>query len=162
MGKRGPTCSICDDPRVEEINMQIINNQKLSEISRKYRVSDDALERHSKKCIIKTLAASPSTQEVINGDNLLDQLKEAREKALSLLDMAIAAGDTKAYGAPSNYLREIREQIKLWAELEGRLASQPTVNILINPQWVELRTVIIKALEDHPRAKEAVINAIRE
>jgi hypothetical protein len=162
MGKRGPTCSICDDQRIEEINKQIIDNQKLSEISRKYRVSDDALERHSKRCVIKSLAASPSTQDIINGDNLLEQLKEAREKALSLLDMAIAAGDTKAYGAPSNYLREIREQIKLWAELEGRLATQPQINILVNPQWVELRTLIIKALEPYPEVREAVIHAIRE
>jgi hypothetical protein len=76
--------------------------------------------------------------------------------------MAIEAADTKVYGAPSNYLREIREQVKLWAELEGRLATQPQINILVNPQWVELRTTIIKALEPYPEAREAIVNAIRE
>lgn len=162
MGKRGPTCSICNNPRVEEINAQILDNQKLAEISRKFAVSADALQRHSDKCIVKVLAASPSTEEVINGDVLLNQLKEVREKAVDLLDMAIDVADTKVYGAPSQYLREIREQIKLWAELEGRLASQPQINILVNPQWVELRTVIIKALEPYPEAREAVVHAIRE
>ena len=161
MGRRGPKCSICDNPMVEGINTQILDNQKLAEISRKFAVSEDALQRHSDKCIVRSLAASPSTEEVINGDKLLDQLKEARQKAVDLLDKAIDAADTKVYGAPSQYLREIREQIKLWAELEGRLNSPPTVNITLNAEWIEIRTRIIKALDPFPEAKEAVINAIR-
>lgn len=111
MGKRGPTCSICDDPRIEEINTQIIHKQKLAKISREFAVSEDALYRHNKKCVIRSLAASPSTKDIINGDDMLDPLREAREKALSLLDMAVDAGDTKTYGAPSNYPREIRERL---------------------------------------------------
>lgn len=162
MGKRGPKCSICDNPGVEEINMQILDNQKLAEISRKFAVSEDALQRHSDKCIIRSLASTPTTAEVITGDKLLDQLKEARQKAVDLLDKAIAAADTKVYGAPSQYLREIRGQIKLWAELEGRLASQPQVTIINNPEWIEIRTLIVKALDPFPQAKEAVILAIRE
>ncbi len=162
MGKRGPKCSICENPEVEEINTQILDNQKLADISRKFAVSYDALQRHSDKCIVRALAASPTTAEVITGDKLLNQLKEAREKAVFLLDKAIDAADTRTYGAPSQYLREIREQIKLWAELEGRLASQPQITIINNPEWVELRTVILIALDPYPQAREAVINAIRE
>lgn len=161
MGKRGPKCSICENPKVEEINAQILDNQKLADISRKFAVSADALQRHSDKCIVKALAASPSTEEVLNGDKLLDQLKEAREKAVDLLDKAIDVADTKVYGAPSQYLREIREQIKLWAELEGRLASQPQITIINNPEWIEIRTMIVKALDPFPEAKEAVVLAIR-
>ena len=90
------------------------------------------------------------------------QLGEVREKTLSLLDKAEAAADTRVYGAPVAYLREVREQIKLLAELEGRLAAQPQVTIINHPEWVELRTVIIQALDDFPEAKEAVIDAIRK
>jgi hypothetical protein len=28
------------------------------------------------------------------------------------------------------------------AEFEGRLAIQPQINVLINPQWIELRAMI--------------------
>ena len=161
MGKRGPTCSICKDPRVEEINSRIASQEKLADISREFAVSEDALGRHKEKCIINALAASPNTKDIINGDNLLDQLQAARAKAIELLDMAIAAGDTKVYGPPSSYLSEIRQQIKLWAELEGRLAAQPQVNIINNPQWIELRTVILTALDPFPEAKEAIVRAIR-
>jgi hypothetical protein len=161
MGKRGPTCSICKDPRIEEINRSIASQEKLADISRELAVSEDALSRHKEKCIITALSATPNTKDVINGDNLLAQLQEARSKAIELLDMAIAAGDTKVYGPPSSYLSEIRQQIKLWAELEGRLSSQPQITIINNPEWVELRTVIIEALEPYKDAREAVLHAIR-
>ena len=67
----------------------------------------------------------------------------------------------KLYGPPVAYLREIREQLKLLAELEGRIAAQPTINITVSAEWIELRTVIISALDPYPQAKEAMINAIR-
>lgn len=161
MGKRGPTCSICKSPMVEEINKRIASHEKLADISREFAVSEDALSRHKDKCIIKALSSSPNTKDIINGDSLLDQLQKARDKAIDLLDMAIQAGDTKVYGAPSNYLREIREQIKLWAELEGRLASQPTVNVLVLPEWITLRDRIVAALRPYPEALEAVRDAIK-
>jgi len=160
MGKRGPTCSICKDPRIEEINRRIASQEKLADISRELAVSEDALSRHKEKCIITALSATPNTKDVINGDNLLTQLQAAREETLKLLDMAIEAGNTKTYGAPSNYLAELRQQIKLWAELEGRLSSQPQITIISSPQWIELRTLIITALDPYPDAREAVVRAL--
>ncbi|OPY55268.1 MAG: hypothetical protein A4E48_00122 [Methanosaeta sp. PtaU1.Bin060] len=120
-----------------------------------------SVERHIKGHLPEALLKATEIEDVANADSLLDQLKDAREKALSLLDKAEAAGNTKVYGPPSAYLKEIREQIKLLAELEGRLASQPQINIINNPQWIELRTLIVTALDPFPQAKEAVVNAIR-
>ena len=162
MGRRGPTCSICEDPRIEEINSLIASQEKLADISRKFAVSEDALSRHKSKCIITALSATSNTKDVIAGDLLLEQLQAARTKTLELLDMAIEVANSKVYGTPSAYLREIREQIKLWAELEGRISNQPQITIINNPEWVELRTVIVQALDNFPEAKMAVVNAIRD
>ena len=161
MGKRGPTCSICKDTRIEEINSKIASQEKLADISREFAVSEDALSRHKDKCIIKSLAASPNTKDIINGDNLLDQLQAARERALDLLDKAIAAGNTKVYGPPSSYLSEIRQQIKLWAELEGRLAAQPTinlqqVNIYQSPEWSAVGNMLCRVLAEYPDLRSQV------
>jgi lysyl-tRNA synthetase class I len=87
----------------------------------------------------------------------LDQLREVRSKAASLLDQAEKAQDLRAAGT---FLKELREQIRLMAELEGRLATQPQITIVNNPQWVSLRTLIVKALEPYPQAREAVARAI--
>lgn len=93
-----------------------------------------------------------------NAASFIDQLKEVRAKAANLLDQAEASQDMRAAGT---FLKELREQIRLMAELEGRIASQPQITIINNPEWVELRTVIISALEPYPEAREAVVHAIR-
>ena len=161
MGKRGPVCSICKDPRIDEINRSIASQEKLADISRELAVSEDALSRHKEKCIIKALLASPNTKDVINGDNLLSQLNAARAKAVELLDMAIAARDTRVYGPPSSYLSEIRQQIKLWAELEGKLATQATVNlqqinIYESPEWSAVGDLLLHVLAKEPALKAQI------
>lgn len=90
--------------------------------------------------------------------SFLDQLKEIRNKAAHLLDSAEEAKDLKAAGT---FLKELREVIRLWAELEGRLASQPQITIINHPEWVELRSLILTALDPYPQAKMEVVNAIR-
>jgi len=157
----GRQCTVCGHKDLDEINRLLLCSDSYRDIARQFGLSKDALARHKESHIPEALSKSQDAQEVLQADNLLIQLQEARTKAIELLDKAIAAGDTKIYGPPSSYLSEIRQQIKLWAELEGRLASQPQVNITLNAEWVELRTLIIKALDPYPQAKEAVVNAIR-
>jgi len=157
----GRTCTVCGHKDVDEINRLLLCSDSYRDIARQFGLSKDALARHKDSHIPELLSKSEDIKEVVNADNLLAQLQEARTSALDLLDKAIAAGDTKVYGPPSSYLSEIRQQIKLWAELEGRLASQPQITIINNPEWVELRTVIIRALDEYPEAKAAVVNAIR-
>lgn len=166
MGKRGPACSICTHPAVDEINSRIANQDKLAAISREFAVSEDALRRHRDKCIITALSSTPKTRDVINGNNLLAQLEEARSKAIELLDMAIAAGNTKIYGSPSSYLSEIRQQIKLWAELDGMISTQPQinlnqVNIYNSPEWLKVGALLARILAPYPELRAQVAEELR-
>jgi hypothetical protein len=43
--------------------------------------------------------------------------------------------------------------------LLGELDEHP-VNVLISPEWLELRAVIVTALEPHPEARGAVLGAL--
>jgi flagellar biosynthesis chaperone FliJ len=108
---------------------------------------------------IKDRAMEGMAARLENAAGFLDQLKEVRSEAANLLDKAEKSDDLKAAGV---FLREVREQIKLMAELEGKLASQPQITIIDNPEWVELRAVILTALDDFPEAKAAVVHAIRK
>ena len=158
----GRQCTVCGHKDVEEINKLLLSGTSFRDIAGQFDLSKTALARHKESHIPKELLKSNDIQEIAKADALLVQLGEVREKTLSLLDKAEAAADTRVYGAPVAYLREVREQIKLLAELEGRLAAQPQVTIINHPEWVELRTVIIQALDDFPEAKEAVNDAIRK
>jgi hypothetical protein len=158
----GRQCTVCAHADLEEINKLLLCSDSYRAIARQFGLSKDALARHKESHIPKELLKSNDIQEIAKADALLAQLGEVREKTLSLLDKAEKAADTRVYGAPVAYLREGREQIKLLAELEGRLASQPQITIVSSPQWIELRTLIITALEPYPEAREAVVHAIRQ
>ena len=133
----------------------------LQQYADKVGCTKTSVERHVKGHLPDALLKAKAIKDVANGDSLLDELQKARERTFSLLDKAEAAADTRVYGSPVAYLKEIREQIKLLAELEGRLASQPQINLLVLPEWIELKTKIVAALRPYPDALKAVRNALR-
>ncbi len=161
----GRTCTVCDHPKIDEINNRLLNNETYRTIADDTGLSETALKRHKNGDgknpghIPAVLAKAQEAHEVARADNLLEELLKVRAKTFELLDKAEEAKEVKAW---PGFLRELREQIKLMAELEGRLAAQPQISILVNPQWIELRTMIIKALESYPEAREAVIEAIHK
>jgi transposase-like protein len=156
------TCTVCSHPEKEEIDRLLVRGDSIAGIARDFAVSEDALKRHFDNHVPKTLAASPSAKEITDADKLLSEIEEVKNRALRLLDKAENAQDTRVYGPPSQYLKEFREYVRLMAELSGKLAAQPQITIINHPQWIELRTVIIEALDPYPDAKAAVVRAIRK
>jgi len=184
-------CGPCGDKRRNELDRRLLEMEISSEtfrrISREFGYSEDALSRHKTNHLIVDLGNVKQAMEeareqalaevrqketdeieaevkgsmaarLENAASFLDQLREVRREAAKLLDRAETADDLKAAGV---FLRELREQIRLWAELEGRLAMQPQINICIHPEWVELKAVIITTLRKYPEALEAVRDAIK-
>jgi transposase-like protein len=156
------TCTVCSHPEKEEIDRLLVRGDSIAGIARDFAVSEDALKRHFDNHVPKTLAASPSAKEITDADKLLFEIEEVKNRALRLLDKAENAQDTRVYGPPSQYLKEFREYVRLMAELSGKLAAQPQITIINHPQWIELRTVIIEALDPYPDAKAAVVRAIHK
>ncbi len=50
--------------------------------------------------------------------------------------------------------------LELLARLMGELKDSPTFNVIVSPQWVIIRSLIVKALDPYPAAKDAVATAI--
>ena len=87
---------------------------------------------------------------------MLSQVKHLQTRALTILDKAEGAGELRtALGA----IREARGNLELLAKLLGELDERP-VNVIISPEWLELRTVIVGALEPYSEARGAVLEAI--
>lgn len=151
-------CTICEHPKVEEINKALLETQNIAKVAKQYGVNYHALYRH-KDHIPAILTQAQEAQEVAKADSLLAQVTELRDKALSILDTAEQAGDLRT---ALQGIKEARGCLELLARLQGELQEQTTVNILINPQWLSLRTVILQALEPYPEARQAVAQALRE
>ena len=98
-------------------------------------------------------------QEVAEADNLHTQVTLLRDKALSILNKAEQAGDLKT---ALQGIRETKGCLELLAKLQGELQERTEINILLNPQWVSLRTVILRTLEPYPEARLKLVQALKE
>jgi hypothetical protein len=42
----------------------------------------------------------------------------------------------------------------------GKLDERPQINVLISPEWLDLRSAIIGALGTYPEARESILKAL--
>jgi hypothetical protein len=151
-------CTICTHDQRPAIGQALVDGESAPRIAAKYRVSDDAVTRH-RAHIPPKLAQAQEAQATAQADDLLAQVKGLRSKAVGLLLKAEAAGDirTALLG-----VREARACLELLAEMEGELNRAPQINILVNPQWIELRAVILQALALFPEVRAALASALQQ
>ena len=76
--------------------------------------------------------------------------------ALDILERAEKAGDLRTALAA---ISQARGNLELLGKLAGELDERPVVNLNVSPEWLELRAVIVAALEPHPAAHTAVLRA---
>ena len=151
-------CSVCTHPDRENIDEVLVGATAISAISAKYRdISEDALGRHKANHLPAKLVMAEKAKEVAQADSLLDQVRDLQGRALAILDQAEMSGDLRtALGA----IREARGNLELLAKLLGEISDAPQVNLNVSPEWLQIRAVIVTALEPHPEAKNSVLSAL--
>ncbi len=151
------SCSICTHAERDTINAALVANEAYRTIADRYGLSHQALMRYKAEHIPPALAKATEAKETALADDLLAQVKALRNKAINILQKAEAAGDlrTALLG-----IREARSCMELLAEMEGEINRNPTINILIAPEWLAVRTVLVQALQPYPEARTAVAAAL--
>ena len=96
-------------------------------------------------------------EEATRADDLLDQVRHLQGHALDILERAEKAGDLRTALAA---ISQARGNLELLGKLAGELDERPVVNLNVSPEWLELRAVIVGALEPHPAAHGAVLRAL--
>jgi len=91
------------------------------------------------------------------GVKVLDKLSSTLERLDGFLDKAEDEGDAREFVTVA---AELRKELELLAKLQGDLDQEGQVNLHLNAEWVELRALIIGALEPHPQAMSAVRAAL--
>jgi hypothetical protein len=148
---------VCSHTDKEAIDEALVVGVAFPALVAKYRVSKDSLSRHKANHLPATLAKAHEAGEVARGDDLLADVRDLQARAYSILDKAEGAGDLRtALGA----IREARGNLELLAKLLGELDERPVMNLTVSPEWLELRTVIVGALQPHPEALGAVVGAL--
>ena len=138
---------VCDFPGINRQDLEYYAANKLPAIL-------------SKSTDLKTLADEIEQADIHKGDTYLQLVIGLQKKALDKLEQHNDS-DPKSWAMVS---REARGYLELLGKALDRIRDTPPAQITIinNPEWVELRTLIIGALEPYPEAREAVVHAIRK
>ncbi len=158
-------------PQSEEIIRRLASGEEYSDIVRDIPgLTWDDLDYYQKKKLpvilsksndLKALADEIESADVHKGDTYLQLVIGLQKKALDALEQQNAKEDPKSWVMVS---REARGYVELMGKALDRIREAPPAQITIinNPEWVELRTLIITALEPYPDARQAVVNVIHK
>ncbi len=151
------TCTICRHTGCAEIDRALVRRDPYRTIAHTFGVSRYALMRHTKEHLPELLAKGHEAEQMAEADKLLTDIRKIQARTLLMLQEAEKSGDLRTALAA---VREARNNIALLAEMRGQLDRRPVVNVLVSPEWLELRALIVGALEPHPAARDAVVRAI--
>ena len=146
-------CSVCAHASLHAINKALVAGGSLRDIAGQFRLSKSAVERHQAEHLPKLLTQAQQAEGTAHALDVLQQLRSINGAALSVLRDARNAGDGDlALKAVDRIFRQIELQAKLLGELDER----PVINVLLSPEWQQLRGQIVAALAPFPEARVAV------
>ena len=150
-------CTVCAHAGVGKINKQIVDGVPFDTLAKANGLTVSALQRHNKGHFPAQLAKAKKAKEAAAADSLMDRVAALNSKAEDVYSKALKADNLiAAIGA----IRELRGITELYAKITGELQAQAVTNIVIMPEWMSLRNVILVALEPYPDARRAVVEAV--
>ena len=150
-------CTICDHPDRDAIDQALLTPASYRSIAQHFAASPDAMYRHKHDHLPQHLSQAKAAQEVTQADGLLAKVQALEADAKRIQGHAEADGDLRT---ALQGIRELVRIIELQARLLGELKDGTTVNLLVLPQWQELRTTILMTLVPYPEARAAVATAL--
>jgi hypothetical protein len=139
----GLACSVCALPTAGAINERLRSGRSARAVAGEYGLSYDALTRHARNHAAHRPVLAP--EHGADADPL-DELTAA----LRLRALAGNPADTREY------------RLALAAQSAARHATAPARSLVTEPEWIAVRTAILRALEDYPEARLAVAAALAE
>ena len=147
-------CSICAHPDALAIDEALVGGDSAREVAQRFAVSKDAIHRHRRNGhIVEAIQHAADVADVAHGDAILNRVRDLERRALAILDTAERAG---SLGVALVAIREARSTIELTAKLVGDLDTGGVNVVIQSPEWVEVRAVVVAALEHHPEARAEV------
>jgi hypothetical protein len=150
-------CTVCDHPESHGIDEALVTGAPYRSVARRFELSESAVYRHKTEHLPAHLLKAREVEEVAQADHLLEQVRNLQAHALNILERAEKAGDLRTALAA---IYQARGNLELLGKLAGELDERPVVNLNVSPEWLELRAVIVGALEPHPAAHGAVLRAL--
>jgi hypothetical protein len=120
-------------------------------------VGEKAVRHHIREHLPPLLALARDAEQASRADSLLDRIEALQSRTLAILE---ATEETHDHRVALSAIREARSNLELIGEVTRELDRAGTINLALNPEWLEIRGVIIAALEPHPTARDSVLRAL--
>jgi hypothetical protein len=150
-------CTVCDHPERHSIDEALVTGAPYRSVAKRFERSESAVYRHKTEHLPAHLLKAREVEEAARADDLLAQVRNLQTHALDILERAEKSGDLRT---ALSAISQARGNLELLGKLAGELDERPVVNLNISPEWLELRAVIVGALEPHPAAHGAVLRAL--
>ena len=153
-------CSICSHKKRNEIELALIEGKmSFRHIASHFGVNYRSLQRHRQNGHIEeSLVKAHELKQLVHSKDLLWKILHLQEETLRVLQQAKESNNHKtvldAVGKASGL-------IELQVKLAGKL-QEKQINIFLQPQFIELRTIIMKELEPYPEIKYKIAEALQE
>jgi hypothetical protein len=134
-----------------------IAGQAKRRIASQHGVTERAVRYHMREHLPALLALARDAERAARADTLLDRIEALHSRTMAILE-AVEGRDE--HGTALAAIREARRNLELVGEVSRELDRTATVHLALNPEWLELRGVIITALEPHPSARDSVLRAL--
>jgi hypothetical protein len=166
-------CTICAHEKRHQIEIGMVNRVSYRTLAKRFQVSRDAIYRHGRShlppqaraAILTALKGSAVDLEQLQrseSEGLLSQLVGQRARLQQYADLALEQSDVRTAVTVEN---AITGNLTLVAKLMGQLVQHHEVrstSILISPDYIALRSAIVRALAPYPEAARAVGQALAE
>jgi hypothetical protein len=150
-------CTVCDHPESHSIDEALVGGAPYRSVAKQFELSESAVYRHKTEHLPAHLLKAREIEETARADDLLEQVMNLQTHALAILERAEKSGDLRTALAA---ISQARGNLELLGKLAGQLDERPVVNLNVSPEWLELRAVIVGALEPYSEARGAVLQAI--
>jgi predicted nucleic-acid-binding protein len=150
-------CSVCSHSEIDKINIELIHGASTRDISARFGLDKSSVSRHNQNHLPAHLSVAAEKNERHRSSNLLEEIGRLKTKAERIADQAEKDGDLRT---ALSGIRELTRIIEILAKMRGEIQN-PNLNIVLNAEWIELRAVILNALDEYPAAKIKVAEALK-
>jgi hypothetical protein len=152
-------CTVCDHPERYGIDEALVSGAPHRSVAKRFELSESAVYRHKTEHLPAHLLKAREVEIAARADDLLDQVRNLQTHALDILERAEETGDLRAALAA---ISQARGNLELLGKLAGELDDRPQVNILVSPEWIQIRTLLLEVLVSYPEARSAVAGRLLE
>jgi hypothetical protein len=152
------SCTVCAHQERHSIDKALVAGTALRDIAGQFQLSKSAVERHHAEHLPAALVEAAGAEATRQALDVLQQLKHINAAALTVLRDARAAGDGDLM---LKAIDRVHKQVELQAKLLGDLDDRPQINVLVTPEWQQVRAQILAALDPYPEARFAVAGALQ-